>query len=287
MARADLEEKGLEEIVEKPLGVVLPDIPSSKPYFAGATISAASAGAPLAGYRIMAVPNDTSGIDWRYAIFGKNLAPYWKWVVYKAGWEKNARILFPNKAGGYEYADVSGIIKANIDKVALYEQSPTLKAMAEALKNNLFGYEFAMTFPLAKLPFDIAMILMTYLKMSSRGPLDKDLLKPYLKANAIAAGVDIGLFGVSYGITKYMLGKVAEIIQSPAGTYPSEEAAIEAVKNMIYNKYFPFVNGPMKTTGNILMIAVPVISILTHLYLIHRASKKSRKVFERIKEMVK
>ena len=286
MARADLEEKGLEEIVEKPLGVVLPDIPSSKPYLAGTTISAASAGAPLAGYRIMAVPNDTSGIDWRYAIFGKDLAPYWGFLVRTM--DEKPVIKYPGIIpGSHVRSDVLGTIKGGIDNVPITAQSPTLKSMAEALKNALYGYEFAMTFPLAKLPFDIAMILMTYLKMSSRGPLDRDLLKPYLKANAIAAGVDIGLFGVSYGITKYMLGKVVEIIQSPAGTYPSEEAAIEAVKNMIYNKYFPFVNGPMKTTGNILMIAVPVISILTHLYLIHRARKKSRKVFERIKEMVK
>jgi len=269
MARAKVAEKGLEEIVEEPLGVVLPDLPSSKPYFAGTTISTASAGVPLAGYRMLAVPG----------------GDYFSWVV-RQGWSGKADIFYSDKYGGVR-GFVSGIIKADIDKGALYEQSPTLKSMAEALKSSLYGYEFAMTFPLVKLPFDVAMALWTYLKVRSVGPLERDAWEPYLKANAIAAGVDIGLFGVSYGITKYMLGKVAEIIQSPAGTYPSKEAAIEAVKNMIYNKYFPFVNGSMKTTGNILMIAVPVISVLTHLYLIHRARKKSRKVFERIKEMVK
>jgi len=141
MARAKVAEKGLEEIVEEPLGVVLPDIPSSKPYFAGTTISTASAGVPLAGYRLLAVPNDTSGIDWRYAIFGKDLAPYWKFLVRTM--DEKPVIRYPGKIpGSYVRSDVLGIIKdAGIDLASCDFESVSYSdaSECECYKKDIFG----------------------------------------------------------------------------------------------------------------------------------------------------
>ena len=236
----------VEKLVEKPLEAMKSSVISKIDFVYPAVSSGPSAGAPLAGYRILAVPG----------------GDYFAWVV-RQGWAGKADIFYSDNYGGVG-GFVSGIIKADIDKVALYEQSPTLKSMAEALKNNLFGYEFAMTFSVIKAVFDVVFGAIDYVRNN----------KEFAKANFGVAVVDGILFGVTFGIKEYMLGKVAEIIQSPAGTYPSKEAAIEAVKDMIYNKYFPFVNGPMSLVGTILMITVPIISIATHYFLIWRTYKK-------------
>ncbi len=270
MARAEVREGGLEELVTKPMprqittGVVIRSVPVIKQQVAimlGG--SGASAGAPLAGYRIMAVPG----------------GDYFAWVV-RQGWAGKADIFYSDNYGGVG-GFVSGIIKADIDKVALYEQSPTLKSMAEALKKALWGYEFAMTFPIVKLPFDAILAALAYKNMRI-GAIERDTWEPYFKANVAAAGVDGGLFVGTYIIKEIMLGKVTEIIRYPAGTYSSKEAAIEAVKNMIFNQYFPFVNGIMKIVGYGLAVGVPVASVLIHVYLLHRADKKSKAFVEEI-----
>jgi len=72
-----------------------------------------------------------------------------------------------------------------------------------------------MTFPIIKLPFDDILAFWAYLNMR-RSNFSKDIWKHYFKTNAIAAGIDAVLFGVSYGIKEYMLGEVAKIIQPPA-----------------------------------------------------------------------
>ena len=69
----------VEKLVEKPLEAMKSSVISKIDFVYPAVSSGPSAGTPLAGYRVIAVPYNPKAIeeiDWRYAIFGRDPVSY-------------------------------------------------------------------------------------------------------------------------------------------------------------------------------------------------------------------